>query len=156
LISFGIDQAALYRLAVSYVDRILKGEKPADLPVQAPTKYEPPLRVDSVTSSTRIGFSVHTTIENSQFRKVFRVDKPTLTQRRSILSAKARQTFISEMRSPVISFPGGHGRPRRSLAGQEGEDVARDLALRAFRTLVQRRAKQSGGWDPSGANDRIR
>ena len=40
LISFRIDQAALYRLAASYVDRILKGEKPADLPVQAPTKYE--------------------------------------------------------------------------------------------------------------------
>jgi putative tryptophan/tyrosine transport system substrate-binding protein len=40
LISFGIDQAALYRLAASYVDRILKGEKSADLPVQAPTKYE--------------------------------------------------------------------------------------------------------------------
>ena len=40
MISFGIDQAALYRLAASYVDRILKGEKPADLPVQAPTKYE--------------------------------------------------------------------------------------------------------------------
>ena len=37
LISFGIDQAAFYRLAASYVDRILKGEKPADLPVQAPT-----------------------------------------------------------------------------------------------------------------------
>ena len=39
LISFGIDQAALYRLATSYVDRILKGEKPADLLVQAPTKW---------------------------------------------------------------------------------------------------------------------
>jgi ABC-type uncharacterized transport system substrate-binding protein len=39
LISFGIDQAALYRLAASYVDRIPKGEKPADLPVQASTKY---------------------------------------------------------------------------------------------------------------------
>jgi putative tryptophan/tyrosine transport system substrate-binding protein len=45
LISFGIDQAALYRLAASYVDRILKREKPADLPVQAPTKYETVLNI---------------------------------------------------------------------------------------------------------------
>jgi ABC-type uncharacterized transport system substrate-binding protein len=45
LISFGIDQAALYRLAAPYVDRILKGEKPADLPLQAPTKYETVLNI---------------------------------------------------------------------------------------------------------------
>jgi putative tryptophan/tyrosine transport system substrate-binding protein len=40
LISYGPDFLDQYRRAVSYVDRILKGEKPADLPVQAPTKYE--------------------------------------------------------------------------------------------------------------------
>ena len=40
LISYGPDLFASSRLAASYVDRILKGEKPADLPVQAPTKYE--------------------------------------------------------------------------------------------------------------------
>jgi len=40
LISFGNEQAEPYRLAAGYVDRILKGEKPADLPVQAPTRFE--------------------------------------------------------------------------------------------------------------------
>ena len=40
LISYGSDRADQFRNAARYVDRILKGEKPADLPVQAPTKYE--------------------------------------------------------------------------------------------------------------------
>ena len=40
LLSYGVDLTDNFRRAATYADRILKGEKPADLPVQAPTKYE--------------------------------------------------------------------------------------------------------------------
>jgi len=38
--SYGTDQVDMFRQTAAYVDRILRGDKPADLPVQAPVKYE--------------------------------------------------------------------------------------------------------------------
>jgi putative ABC transport system substrate-binding protein len=59
LISYGPDRVDQYRRAAGYVDRILKGEKPADLPVQAPTKYE--LVVNLKTAKT-LGLTVPDTL----------------------------------------------------------------------------------------------
>ena len=55
LISYGIDSVDLFQRSASYVDRILKGEKPTDLPVQAPTKFE---LVINLKTAKALGFAV--------------------------------------------------------------------------------------------------
>ena len=59
LISYGPDLAEQYPRAAAYVDRILKGEKPADLPVQAPTKYELAINVKTARS---LGLEIPATV----------------------------------------------------------------------------------------------
>jgi putative ABC transport system substrate-binding protein len=59
LIALGLDFFDQYRKAAGYVDRILKGEKPADLPVQAPTKYETVLNIKTAKA---LGLNVPTSI----------------------------------------------------------------------------------------------
>ena len=53
--SYGVSTVDLYRRSVSYVDRILRGEKPGELPVQGPTRFE---RAINLTAAKALGLEV--------------------------------------------------------------------------------------------------
>jgi putative ABC transport system substrate-binding protein len=59
LISYDPNRAEQYRRAAGYIDRVLKGEKPADLPVQAPTQYELAINIKTAKA---LGLTVPTTL----------------------------------------------------------------------------------------------
>jgi putative ABC transport system substrate-binding protein len=59
LVAYGVELNDLFRQAAAYVDRILKGEKPADLPVQAPTKYE---LIVNLKTAKSLGLTVPATL----------------------------------------------------------------------------------------------
>ena len=59
LITYAIDFADLFRKAAGYVDRVLKGEKPADLPIQRPTRYQ---LLINLKTATALGLTVPQTL----------------------------------------------------------------------------------------------
>ena len=59
LLSYGVDRVDTFRRAASYVDRILRGEKPGDLPVQFPTKYE---MVVNLKTAKALGLTIPLTL----------------------------------------------------------------------------------------------
>jgi len=59
LISYGPDTIEMYRAAAGYIDRVLKGEKPADMPIQAPTRYQ---LIVNLKTAKALGLSVPPTI----------------------------------------------------------------------------------------------
>ena len=105
LISYGTDFVDQYRRSASYIDRILKGEKPADLPVQAPTKYD---LVINLKTAKALGLNVPADAARPRRRgdRVKKREFITLLSGAAAawpLAARAQQRAM-----PIVGILGGH------------------------------------------------
>ena len=134
--SYGTDQVDIFRQAASYVDRILRGDNPADLPVQAPTKFETP---QSQTAKA-LGLTV----------------PPRPARRRRRGDRMKRREFITLLGGAAVAWP-------LAARAQQPERMRRIGALINFaeddvegqrRLAALRQALQEAGWE-IGRNVRI-
>ena len=91
--SYGTDVAEVFLRAAAYVNRILKGEKPGDLPVQVPTKYE---LVINLKTAKALGLTVPTTLLVS-------ADEMTLVGGGRRLAARGGMQQVEQMRPALHS-----------------------------------------------------
>lgn len=99
LIAYGNDVNEPHRLAASYVDRILRGEKPGDLPVQQPAKFELVINLNTMTAHQP---------KADIARKIFRVGREpkalAVRQRDASLRSRTGTCYRPQSASPVVCF----------------------------------------------------
>jgi len=105
LMSYAPNLVDELRRAASYVDRVLKGEKPSDLPVQAPTKYE--LVINLKTAKT-LGLDVPVQLQQ-------RADEVTRREFIALVGSAAAWPLVARAQQPALSLP--HKNRRRSRRG---------------------------------------
>ena len=97
LISYGPDRIDMSRKAAGYVDRILKGEKPADMPVQAPTKYQ---LVINLKTAKALGLDVPMNLQNRRRGDRVNVGMSAFGTKRTSLVAPHMSAF--EGRADIV------------------------------------------------------